>query len=71
MNDQRVSFFRLIMNLSENHRQAFTNEPTNPDLQQRFASLAEKSMRDQLAQEVADTQTFEEFLESYLRLDLD
>ena len=71
MNDQRVSFFRLIMNLSENHRQVFTNEPTNPDLRQRFASLAENSIREQLAQEVDDTQTFEEFLESYLRLDLD
>ena len=71
MNDQQVSFFRLVMSLSENHHQAFTNEPTNPDLQKRFASLAEKSIRDQSAQEAADTQTFEEFLESYLRLDLD
>jgi hypothetical protein len=59
------------MNLSENHRQVFTNEPTSPDLRQRFASLAENSIREQLAQEVDDTQTFEEFLESYLRLDLD
>ena len=59
------------MSLSQTHRQVFLDEPTSPELLKRFASLAVKSLRDQLAQEAADTQTFEEFLESYLRLDLD
>ncbi|MEC8834306.1 MAG: glutamate--cysteine ligase [Pseudomonadota bacterium] len=71
MSDQQVSFFHLTMSLSETHRQVFSDEPTSPELLKRFASLAENSLRDQLAQEAADTQTFEEFLESYLRLDLD
>ncbi|MCS5566546.1 MAG: hypothetical protein NZ743_00845, partial [Pseudomonadales bacterium] len=71
MQDQEISFFTLTMNLSEKHRQAFVQEPPSPDLRQRFASLAEHSIKDQSAQEAADTQTFEQFLENYLRVDLD
>ena len=70
MKDQQISFFNLTMNLSENHRQAFVQEPPNPDLRRRFAALAERSIKDQSEQEAADTQTFEQFLESYLRVDL-
>ena len=70
MKDQQISFFNLTMNLSENHRQAFVQEPPNPDLRRRFAALAEHSIKDQSEQEATDTQTFEQFLESYLRVDL-
>jgi hypothetical protein len=71
MLDQRISFFTLAMNLSENHRQAFVQEPPNPELRRHFASLAADSIKDQSMQEAADKQTFEQFLDSYLRVDLD
>ena len=71
MQDQRISFFRLTMDLSETHREIFVKQSLSSNLRQRFASLAENSIRDQLAQEATDTQTFEEFLESYLRVDRD
>ena len=71
MLDQRISFFTLAMNLSENHRQAFVQEPPNPELRRYFASLAADSIKDQSMQEAADKQTFEQFLDSYLRVDLD
>lgn len=65
MRREKLTFFRHGMSIAERHREQFLERPLAPEVQERFARMAEQSLEDQKAIEAADTGSFEEYLAAY------
>ena len=65
MREQQVTFFRLAMNLSEQHRKQFQAEPLDPAVRQAFEQEARESLERQAAVEAADEIDFDAYLAAY------
>jgi glutamate--cysteine ligase len=66
MRKARVPFFRFAMNQSILHKGYFDANPQDHEKVRHFEKLAEKSIEDQRAIEVADVESLDEYLAHYL-----
>ena len=70
LQQQRVPFFRFAMNQSAAHRGYFEERPLTPERQKRLAAMSEESLAAQARLENSDHETFEDYLERFLKLDI-
>ena len=67
---QRVPFFRFAMNQSAAHRGLFDEHPLVGERLKEMTAMTEESLAAQHRVERADHETFDEYLERFLKLDL-
>ncbi len=65
MKSQDLTFFRMAMNLAEQHKAHFTDEPLAQDKTALFEKLATESHDNQAMIEAEDDSSFDEFLAAY------
>ena len=70
LQQQRIPFFRFAMNQSAAHRGFFEEHPLNPPRYAEFIAMSDQSIADQALMEDADRMAFDEYLESFLKLDV-
>ncbi len=56
-----------VLSVSKQHKQTLTEKPLSADTLARFEAMSRDSKAEQAAMEAADTQSFAEFLDDYLK----
>lgn len=65
MREQGVTFFRLAMNLAQQHQEHFAQRPLDTETQAQMAQQAVDSLANQQAIEARDNVSFDEYLANY------
>ncbi len=70
MKGSRLSYYRLIDSLADQHQREFLENPLNRNRVARFEEMTRSSLRRQEELEKSETQSFEQHLDVYMKLDL-
>lgn len=65
MREQGVTFFRLAMNLAQQHREYFASRPLNANTMAQMEQQAKDSLADQQSIEAQDSSSFDDYLAGY------
>ncbi|MCY3883819.1 MAG: glutamate--cysteine ligase [Gammaproteobacteria bacterium] len=68
MTKERKSYYRLIDSLADEHQQEYLGNPLNDARSSEFDRMAKESIARQRKLEDSESQTFEEYLSSYMQL---
>ena len=69
MRDREENFIEFAMRVSTGHQRHFLGQPLDPELRERFETIARQSIDEQGAIEAADDIPFEEYLDRYFTQD--
>lgn len=70
MTDRRMSYYRLIDSLANQHQQEYLQNPLSVQRKTTFDETTRKSLLLQKELESSETQPFDQYLDAYMRLDL-